>query len=115
MNNPHQNARLTVYSRELIVDRIAAGQPASEVAEAFGVSVRTVRKWVARFRAGGRAALSNRASTPARVANRLPDRRVALIVWLRRKLRLLWGAVLPQGRRTLRERAFASSSRPFPR
>ena len=88
MNNPHQNARLTVYSRELIVDRIAAGQPASEVAEAFGVSVRTVRKWVARFRAGGRAALSNRASTPARVANRLPDRRVALIVWLRRKLRL---------------------------
>jgi transposase InsO family protein len=88
MNNPHQNARLTVYSREQIVARIDAGQGAAEVAAAFGVSVRTVRKWVARFRAGGRAALSNRASAPARVAGRLPDRLVALIVHLRRRLRL---------------------------
>jgi transposase InsO family protein len=88
MNNPHQNARLTVCSREQIVARIDAGQGAAEVAAAFGVSVRTVRKWVARFRAGGRAALSNRASAPARVAGRLPDRLVALIVHLRRRLRL---------------------------
>ena len=65
MNNPHQNARLTVYSRELIVDRIAAGQPASEVAEAFGVSVRTVRKKVARFRAGGRRSRTAQARPPA--------------------------------------------------
>jgi transposase-like protein len=54
MNNPHQKARLTVYGRDQIVTRIAAGQTAREVAEAFGVSVRTVRKWLARFRAGGR-------------------------------------------------------------
>ena len=88
MNNPHQNARLTVYSREQIVTRIAAGQPAVEVARAFGVSVRTVRKWVARFKAGGRAALSNRASAPAGRAHRLPDRSVAVIAWMRRRLRL---------------------------
>uniref|UniRef100_UPI003899C61B leucine zipper domain-containing protein n=1 Tax=Tabrizicola oligotrophica TaxID=2710650 RepID=UPI003899C61B len=42
------------------------------------VSVRTVRKWLARFRAGGGAALSNRASAPARVAGRLTMATVAL-------------------------------------
>ncbi|MEP1111424.1 MAG: helix-turn-helix domain-containing protein, partial [Nitratireductor sp.] len=68
MNNPHQNARLTVYSREQVVARVADGQTAVEVAASFGVSVRTVRKWVARYRQGGRAALANRASAPARVA-----------------------------------------------
>lgn len=93
MNNPHQNARLTVYSREQIVARIGAGQSAAEVAAAFGVSVRTVRKWVARFKAGGRAALSNRASAPARRPSRLPDRVVAVIVWMRRRLRLTASAI----------------------
>lgn len=88
MNNPHHGARLTVYSREQIVARVAAGQGAPEVAEAFGVSVRTVRKWLSRFRAGGQAALSNRASAPARVAGRLPDAVVAMILQLRRSLRM---------------------------
>lgn len=88
MNNPHQNARLTVYSREQIVARVAAGQTAAEVAEAFGVSVRTIRKWVARHKAGGRAALSNRTSAPVRVRNRLSDQVVVVIVWMRRTLRL---------------------------
>lgn len=50
MKNPHQGARLTVYSREQIVVRLQAGVRAVEVA------------------AGGRAALSNGASVPARVA-----------------------------------------------
>ena len=88
MNNPHQNARLTVYSREQIVARIAAGQTGAEVAEAFGVSVRTVRKWTARHRAGGGAALANRASAPARVSGRLADHTIAVVVWMRRTLRL---------------------------
>ena len=108
MNNPHQNARLTVHSREQIVARIVAGQTAAEVAAAFAVSVRTVRKWLARFRAGGGAALSNHASAPARIARRLTTSTVALILYLRRSLRLtaillgffavnslLWGFVAP--------------------
>ena len=37
MNNPHQNARLTLHSREQIVARISAGQTAPEVAAAFAV------------------------------------------------------------------------------
>ncbi|MBL3565555.1 hypothetical protein JMM61_08690 [Rhodovulum sulfidophilum] len=48
MNNPHQNAHLTVYGREQIVIRVPAGQSAAEVAQAFGVFVR-VRKWLPRW------------------------------------------------------------------
>lgn len=93
MNNPHNGARLTVHSREQIVARILAGQTAAEVAAAFAVSVRTVRKWLARFRAGGGAALSNRASAPARVAGRLGSQAVSLIVHLRRTLRMTGAAI----------------------
>lgn len=93
MNNPHHGARLTVHSREQIVARMMSGQKASEVAAAFAVSVRTVRKWLARFRAGGRAALSNHASAPARVAGRLEAATVALIVHLRRSLRMTGAAI----------------------
>lgn len=93
MNNPHHGARLTVHSREQIVARMIAGQTAAEVAAAFAVSVRTVRKWLARFRSGGGAALSNRASAPARVAGRLAEATVALIVHLRRSLRMTGAAI----------------------
>ncbi len=86
MSNPHQNARLTLHGREQIVARISAGQTAGEVASGFTVAVRTVRKWLARFRAGEHAALSNHASVPARVAGRLDAATVALIVHLRRSL-----------------------------
>ena len=93
MNNPHQNARLTLHSREQIVVRVIAGQTAAEVAAAFAVSVRTVRKWLARFRAGGGAALANHASAPARVAGRLSDATVVLIAHLRRTLRMTGAAI----------------------
>ena len=55
MNNPHQKPRLTRHSRDRIVARVLAGRPVPEVAAAFAVSVRTVRTWLARFRAGGGA------------------------------------------------------------
>jgi hypothetical protein len=44
MNNPHQGARLTVHSREQIVAPVLSGQTAAEVAPAFAVSIRKVRK-----------------------------------------------------------------------
>jgi transposase InsO family protein len=69
------------------------GQTAAEVAAAFAVSVRTVRKWLARFRAGGSAALSNHASAPARLAGRLARATLALILHLRRSLRMTGAAI----------------------
>lgn len=85
MNNPHHGARLAVHSREQIIARVGAGQRAAEVASAFGVSLRTLRKWLARFRAGGGAALSSRASAPAGVVGRLPERLMALALHLQRE------------------------------
>mgnify|MGYP001398412061 CR=1 FL=1 len=58
--NAHRNARTTPYSRALIVERYAAGEPAGAIAAAFGISVRTVYKWLARYRSGGVAALETR-------------------------------------------------------
>jgi transposase-like protein len=43
-------------------------QPAAKVAARFGVSERTVRKWLARWRAGGEPALNDRSPAPARPA-----------------------------------------------
>ena len=49
--NIHKNARTTVHSRALIVFRVVEEkQPPKQVATDFGVSVRTVYKWLARFR-----------------------------------------------------------------
>ena len=46
----------------LMVQIVREGMSAGEVAEQFGVSRRTVCKWLARFRTGGEAALTNRSS-----------------------------------------------------
>ena len=53
----HKNARLTPRSRAELVRRVVEqGQSPKAVATAFGLCVKTVRKWVARWRAeGGRA------------------------------------------------------------
>lgn len=64
MNNPHENARTCVYSREQIALRHHNGEPASAIAAAFGISVRTVHKWLKRHRDHGPQGLLNRSSRP---------------------------------------------------
>ena len=50
----HGNARTCLHSRRLIVERVLEqGWTLAQAAEAAGVSVRTVSKWLARFRAEG--------------------------------------------------------------
>jgi transposase InsO family protein len=49
-----------------------------------GVSARTCRKWVRRFRSDGELGLLDRSSAPRHVANRTAERRVAVIAALRR-------------------------------
>lgn len=86
--NAHRNARTTPYARALIVQRHAAGEPVGDIAAAFGVSVRTVYKWVRRYREGGGAALENGASAPARPANTIGDWWVKMAAQLRRDYRM---------------------------
>ena len=81
----HANARLSVKGRELLIDRVqVAGWSLTQAAEAAGVSERTARKWVGRWRAEGLEGLADRSSAPSRVANRTDERRIEAIAALRR-------------------------------
>ena len=83
--NLHRNAKLSVKGRALLVERIEhAGWSLTEAAEAAGVSDRTARKWLARYRADGELGLLDRCSAPTTVANRTDERRVEVISALRR-------------------------------
>jgi transposase InsO family protein len=62
--NVHKNARLTPYRRAELVQRIADGEPGVRIATALGISLRTVRKWWARYRAEGPGGLADRSSRP---------------------------------------------------
>ena len=89
MNNPHQNARTTRLGRAEMIRRVIEdGQPVCEVARGFGVSERTVRKWLARYRAVGPGGLDNRSSCPRTVANRTGEYWIRVIEMLRREYRL---------------------------
>ncbi len=62
--NIHKNARLTPIGRERLVREVASGQTPQAIARAAGVCPRTVRKWVARYKAEGLAGLADRSSRP---------------------------------------------------
>jgi transposase len=82
----HKNARLTPHSRADLVRRVVVeGQPPKVVAAAFGVCVKTVRKWVARFRAEGEAGLRDRSSRPHRLHRPTPEAIVTAVAALRRQ------------------------------
>jgi transposase InsO family protein len=81
----HANARLSPNGRRLLVDRLEQdGWDIREAAAAAGISVRTARKWLARWRAEGELGLLDRSSAPKRVANKTDPRTVELIAALRR-------------------------------
>jgi len=81
----HGNARTCLHSRRLIVERVVEqGWTLTAAAEAAGVSVRTVSKWLVRFRADGVDGLLDRSSAPERVPLRTPEERVELVAALRR-------------------------------
>lgn len=82
--NVHKNARTTPRSREVMVRRVLAGEKVGPVAAGFGVSERTVYKWLARWRTDGVAGLADRSSQPRR-QRRLASERVAAIERLRRQ------------------------------
>ena len=81
----HRNARTCPNSRRLLVRRIEEeGWALTPAAEAAGVSGRTARKWLARWRAEGEAGLLDRSSAPRRRPTRMPADRLEAIEALRR-------------------------------
>ena len=82
----HRKAKTTPVSRLLLVSRIEDEHwTHAETAEAFGVSERTVGKWVQRFRLGGVAALEDESSRPGPPTHQTPPLAVYLIGWLRKQ------------------------------
>ena len=72
----HRNAKSTPSSRLLLVRRVLfEGWSYAAAAEGFAVSVRTVAKWVRRFREGGVAALEDASSRPGAPPHQTPPRR----------------------------------------
>ena len=81
----HRNARTCPNSRKLLVDRVLVDcWSPFDAAAAAGISERTARKWIARFKAEGERGLLDRSSAPKRVPHRTPADRVASIKALRR-------------------------------
>jgi transposase InsO family protein len=69
----------------LTVDRVVRqGWTLRSAAEAAGVSVRTISKWLRRYRLEGEEGLLDRGSAPASVPLRTGEERVAVIASLRR-------------------------------
>lgn len=87
--NVHENARLTPRGRAVMVERVMSGDAQEAVAEAFGVSVRTVGKWVMRYRADGEAGLRDRSSRPYRSPTATPADTAERIEGLRRSRRTM--------------------------
>jgi transcriptional regulator with XRE-family HTH domain len=73
----HANARTCPHSRRLAVDRVERqGWTLAAAASAAGVSVRTVSKWLRRFRLEGEQGLLDRCSAPVSVPLRTGEGRV---------------------------------------
>jgi transposase InsO family protein len=85
----HANARTCPKSRRLLVDRVEGGWSVMEAAEAAGITDRTARRWLARWRTEGPQGLLDRSSAPRRIPHKTSPERVREIIRLRR---LRWTA-----------------------
>ncbi len=86
--NVHKNARMTVFGRERLVKQVLERvlTPAAASAAA-GVSLRTIYKWLGRFKKEGTQGLCDRGSRPKRLRCALNVRQREAIERLRRERR----------------------------
>jgi transposase InsO family protein len=70
-----------------MLGRLEAGQHQLDVAQAMGVSLTTLKKWVHRYRCQGKQGLLDRSSRPQHSPRQLPDSLTTAIVSLRRERR----------------------------
>jgi transposase InsO family protein len=83
----HGNAKLVPSTRLLLVQRVVEEHwKIADVAAAFGISERTVYRWLKRWRAGD-GELRDRSSAPKRVPRRTP-RAVEVLIERLRRLRM---------------------------
>lgn len=85
----HRNARLNVFGRRLLVDRVRMqGWPVAHAAKAMGISRQCAHRWVTRFDAEGLAGLEDRSSRPHLSPNRTSPEVEARVIEARRQLRV---------------------------
>ena len=83
----HRRAKLTVFGRQLLVDRVEVdGWSIARAAEASGVTRQTATKWVIRHREEGPAGLEDRSSRPRRSPRALAPEKVSAILVARHEL-----------------------------
>jgi transposase InsO family protein len=101
--NIHQNARLTFACRVLMVERIHSGRAQCQVARELGISDKTARKWLMRYREQGAEGLRDRGSRPHRSPGATPEvLRTAVVALRRQRLTLVQiGAQLGLSRATV--------------
>jgi transposase InsO family protein len=81
----HQNARLTVHSREQLARKVLQqGCTLKAAAAAFNVSAKTAAKWVGRYRQGGVTELRDRSSRPRHCPRRTSCTLLERVLALRR-------------------------------
>lgn len=80
----HRSARLTVFGRQLLVDRVLVlGKPVAMVATELGISRSTAYKWLRRYRTEGPSGLGERSSRPHHSPRALPRDQVEAILRVR--------------------------------
>ena len=94
----HQNARLTIHSREQIARMVVEqGLTRKAAAAAFRVSEKTAGKWVRRYRAAGVAELQDRSSRPHRSPRRTSSPLLEKVLALRQLRHNGWRIAIALG------------------
>jgi len=84
--NIHKNARLTPLRREEMALSVIEGRLSkAQAARTYGVSAKIVARWVERFKAEGRAGMTDRSSRPRRMPGMTEQAVADRIVALRRQ------------------------------
>jgi transposase InsO family protein len=87
----HQNARLTIHSREQMARLVVEhGYTQKAAARAFYVSEKTAAKWVRRYRQSGSAGLNDLSSRPHCSPRQTPSNLLEKVLELRRERRNGW-------------------------
>ena len=81
----HKNARLTYACRVLLVQRIQSGRAKVQVARELGISLKTVDKWLRRYREAGLEGLHDLRSRPHRSPSATSEVLKAAVLALRRQ------------------------------